>query len=97
MGYQRGPNGSTISPAAPASEAPLILVADDVPGNVELLVDQLTMLGFRTVTAFDGPAALEACLDNRPQVCILDVSMPRGLGSRCRRSWARGVPSHQAR
>lgn len=78
MGYQRGPNGSTLSPVAPANEAPLILVADDVPGNVELLVDQLTMLGFRTVTAFDAPAALEVCLESRPQVCILDVSMPSG-------------------
>ncbi|HJU75929.1 MAG TPA: ATP-binding protein [Gemmatimonadaceae bacterium] len=60
------------------SEAPLILVADDVPGNVELLVDQLTTLGFRTVTAFDGPGALEACFAHRPQLCILDVTMPAG-------------------
>ena len=60
------------------SDAPLILVADDVPGNVELLVDQLTTLGFRTVTAFDGPGALAACLDHRPQVAILDVAMPAG-------------------
>lgn len=60
------------------THAPLILVADDVPGNVELLVDQLTTLGFRTVTAFDGPAALEACFDHRPQLCILDVTMPAG-------------------
>jgi len=60
------------------NDAPLILVADDVPGNVELLVDQLTTLGFRTVTAFDGPAALAACFDHRPQVAILDVAMPAG-------------------
>lgn len=60
------------------SDAPLILVADDVPGNVELLVDQLTTLGFRTVTAFDGPGALAACFDHRPQVAILDVAMPAG-------------------
>lgn len=60
------------------SDAPLILVADDVPGNVELLVDQLTTLGFRTVTAFDGPAALEACFNHKPQLCILDVTMPAG-------------------
>lgn len=60
------------------TDAPLILVADDVPGNVELLVDQLTTLGFRTVTAFDGPAALEACFDHRPQLAILDVAMPAG-------------------
>ncbi|MGQ0640373.1 MAG: ATP-binding protein [Gemmatimonadaceae bacterium] len=59
-------------------EAPLILVADDVPGNVDLLVDQLTTLGFNTVTAFDAPAALAACFEHRPQLCILDVAMPAG-------------------
>jgi signal transduction histidine kinase len=60
------------------SEAPLILVADDVPGNVELLVDQLTTLGFRSVTAFDAADALAACFEHRPQLCILDVAMPPG-------------------
>jgi CheY-like chemotaxis protein len=60
------------------SDAPLILVADDVPGNVDLLVDQLTTLGYRTVAAFDAPAALTLCLEQRPQLCILDVAMPAG-------------------
>jgi len=59
-------------------DAPVILVADDVPGNVELLVDQLTTLGFRTVTAFDAAGALAACFEHRPQLCILDVAMPAG-------------------
>ena len=38
--------------------APLILVADDVPANVELLFDQLHTLGYRTISAHDGPSAL---------------------------------------
>ena len=33
------------------ADAPLILVADDVPANVELLFDQLHMLGFRAIAA----------------------------------------------
>lgn len=57
---------------------PLILVADDVEANVELLVDQLEALGFRTVIAHDAPAALAACLERRPDLAILDVSMPAG-------------------
>jgi signal transduction histidine kinase len=57
---------------------PLILVADDVEANVELLVDQLETLGFRTVVANDGPAAIAACRDHRPDLVILDVSMPAG-------------------
>ena len=58
--------------------APLILVADDVPANVELLFDQLHTLGFRTISAHDGPSALAACFEFRPELCILDVSMPAG-------------------
>ncbi len=58
--------------------APLILVADDVPANVELLFDQLHVLGFRAIAASDGPSALAACFEHRPELCILDVSMPAG-------------------
>src|SRR5216117_4603507 len=61
-----------------ARKSPLILVADDVPANVELLFDQLHTLGFRTVAATDGPSALAACFEHKPDLCILDVSMPAG-------------------
>lgn len=62
----------------PAADAPLILVADDVAANVELLFDQLHVLGFRALAATDGPSALAACFEHRPDLCILDVSMPAG-------------------
>src|SRR6478752_8799927 len=62
----------------PPADAPLILVADDVPANVELLFDQLHVLGFRAIAASDGPSALQACVDQHPDLCILDVSMPAG-------------------
>jgi two-component system sensor histidine kinase/response regulator len=58
--------------------APLILVADDVPANVELLFDQLNTLGYRTIAAEDGPSAIAACFEHNPDLCILDVSMPAG-------------------
>ena len=64
--------------APPPADAPLILVADDVPANVELLFDQLHVLGFRAVAAYDGPAALRVCAEQHPDLCILDVSMPAG-------------------
>jgi two-component system sensor histidine kinase/response regulator len=60
------------------ANAPLILVADDVAANVELLFDQLHVLGFRAIAASDGPSALTACFDRRPDLAILDVSMPAG-------------------
>jgi two-component system sensor histidine kinase/response regulator len=64
--------------APPPPDAPLILVADDVPANVELLFDQLHVLGFRAVAAYDGPSALRVCAERHPDLCILDVSMPAG-------------------
>jgi signal transduction histidine kinase len=64
--------------ADPAGPAPLILVADDVPANVELLCDQLATLGYRVETAIDGPSAVEGCFAKKPDLCILDVSMPAG-------------------
>src|SRR5438067_12964135 len=66
------------SSLTPPPNAPLILVADDVAANVELLFDQLHVLGFRAVAAYDGPSALQACFDQRPDLCILDVSRPAG-------------------
>jgi two-component system sensor histidine kinase/response regulator len=62
----------------PPADAPLILVADDVAANVELLFDQLHVLGFRAIAAADGPAAVAACFEHQPDLCILDVSMPAG-------------------
>lgn len=62
----------------PPADAPVILVADDVPANVELLFDQLHVLGFRAIAASDGPSALKTCFDEMPDLCILDVSMPAG-------------------
>jgi signal transduction histidine kinase len=64
--------------APPPADAPLILVADDVPANVELLFDQLHVLGFRAVASYDGPSALRVCAERHPDLCILDVSMPAG-------------------
>ena len=58
--------------------SPLVLVADDVPANVELLFDQLHTLGYRTIGATDGPSAVAACFEHSPDLCILDVSMPSG-------------------
>ncbi len=56
----------------------VILVADDIPANVELLLDQLNSLGYDTITAVDGPSAVAAAFEQRPDLCILDVSMPAG-------------------
>jgi two-component system sensor histidine kinase/response regulator len=56
----------------------VILVADDIPANVELLLDQLNSLGYDTITAVDGPSAVAAAFKQQPDLCILDVAMPAG-------------------
>ena len=56
----------------------LILVADDIAANVELLLDQLNSLGYDTITASDGPSAVAAAFEANPDLCILDVAMPAG-------------------
>src|SRR6195256_3412818 len=60
------------------AKAEVILVADDIPANVELLLDQLDSLGYEAITAVHGPSAVAAAFEHRPDLCILDVSMPAG-------------------
>ncbi|MFL5481071.1 MAG: ATP-binding protein [Gemmatimonadaceae bacterium] len=60
------------------AKSELILVADDIPANVELLLDQLNSLGYETTTAVDGPSAVAAAFERHPDLCILDVAMPAG-------------------
>ena len=56
----------------------LVLVADDVEANIELLRDQLAALGCRVIHSVDGPSTLARCAQDHPDVCILDISMPPG-------------------
>src|SRR6195256_859823 len=60
------------------AKAEVILVADDIPANVELLLDQLDSLGYEAITAVHGPSAVAGAFKHRPDLCILDVSMPAG-------------------
>ena len=83
LGWPSGPDRALLTQSmasAPSqgNTAPLILVADDADANVELLVDQLTTLGFRTVIARDAMSAIATCIEQHPDLAILDVSMPAG-------------------
>src|SRR5450756_1929125 len=56
----------------------VLLVAHDIPANVELLLGQLNRRGYDTITAVDGPSAVAAAFKQQPDLCILDVAMPAG-------------------
>ncbi len=53
-----------------------ILVVDDIEANVRLLEAKLTAEYYDVTTASDGFKALEAAVESRPDVILLDVMMP---------------------
>jgi adenylate cyclase len=57
-----------------------ILVAEDNLDSRELLSEILMSLGYEVVFAYDGVNALEKINQTLPDLCILDVDMPRKTG-----------------
>ena len=55
----------------------LVLVADDDEDIRALVTLQLERSGFTVAAAADGERALELALERRPELAILDVSMPK--------------------
>jgi len=61
----------------PAEEsAPLVLVVDDVDHGREIFAEYLEYRGFRVATAADGLEALEKAFELRPDVILMDLSLP---------------------
>jgi class 3 adenylate cyclase len=57
-------------------EAPRILVVDDTPANVKLLVDVLAARGYAVDSAADGDEALAKIAAQPPDLVLLDIMMP---------------------
>jgi len=57
-------------------EAPRILVVDDTPANVKLLVDVLGARGYAVDSATDGDEALAKIAARPPDLVLLDIMMP---------------------
>jgi DNA-binding response OmpR family regulator len=55
---------------------PKIVIADDDPNMTELVKEILEEDGHSVVVAHDGRAAVEAYRREKPEMVILDVSMP---------------------
>ena len=62
------------------SEKPLILVVDDDPDLVESVSMKLESEDFRVAKAYDGVEAMDRIKEERPELIILDVMMPRKNG-----------------
>ncbi len=57
-----------------------ILIADDEPDILEILEYNLSAEGFTVVKAKDGAEALDVARNEKPDLIILDVMMPRKNG-----------------
>ena len=71
---------------------PLILVVDDEPAIRALLREALESSGHRVLDAEDGAAGLEVALQERPDLVLLDIRLPKLSGlDVCR--WLRRNPT----
>lgn len=57
-------------------EKPLVLIADDFEDGREMYGEYLSYLGFRVETASNGEEALRKAVELRPDVILMDMSMP---------------------
>lgn len=57
-----------------------ILIVDDTPANLQLLVSNLTIHGYHVRAAAEGQLALMAAQADKPDLILLDVMMPHMNG-----------------
>ena len=62
----------TPAPGPPAE----ILVVDDTPANIDVLIDMLGDGEFEVMVATSGAQALDVVAAHRPDLMLLDVRMP---------------------
>jgi two-component system alkaline phosphatase synthesis response regulator PhoP len=62
------------------SDKELILVVDDDPDLVDMISTKLGALNYRTAKAYDGIQAWEQIRQEKPDLVILDVMMPKKDG-----------------
>jgi CheY-like chemotaxis protein len=57
-------------------QEPLVLVVDDFQDNREMYAEYLAFSGFRVIQAANGKEALDQAFANRPDIIIMDLSLP---------------------
>jgi DNA-binding NtrC family response regulator len=58
------------------NSVPLVLLVDDQPNNLDVLVNYLTGSGLELAVATSGEEALELAAEHTPDLVLLDVMMP---------------------
>ena len=59
---------------------PVVLVAEDDADILELIAHRLATAGYDVVTVPDGEQALRVARERRPDLAVLDVTMPKLTG-----------------
>ncbi|MBV8781812.1 MAG: sigma-54-dependent Fis family transcriptional regulator [Phycisphaerae bacterium] len=81
---------SAVSSSDNATSGETILIVDDTPANLDLLVQTLEPLGYRILVASTGEAALMVAEQGRPDLVLMDVVLPDTNGYEvCRQLHAR--------
>lgn len=60
-----------------ASPVGVVLIVDDTPDTRAMYSLYFRSIGFTVITADDGEAGVNAAVTQRPDVIIMDLSMPR--------------------
>lgn len=74
-----------------------ILVVEDEQAYLTLLHDQLVKNGYEVIDAHDGEEGLKLAVDQRPDLILLDIVMPKVDGMKMLKSlradeWGKNVP-----
>lgn len=69
------PNNQELSHSE-SSARPTVLVVDDNPANLEIVLNHLIDAGYRVFVARDGESGLSKARYGRPDLIVLDVMMP---------------------
>jgi CheY-like chemotaxis protein len=64
----------------PKNEKPLIMIADHDEDERGLLRAMLKLKGFNVIEAADGQEAIDLVIDKRPDLLVLDLTLPRVSG-----------------
>ncbi len=76
-----GTSAEAVSTVVESEEAKAhILIVDDEPVNLQVLVNQLSMHHYSVTKVTNGPDALQAANLRKPDLVLLDVMMPRMSG-----------------
>lgn len=62
------------------SDQPRILVVEDNPDNRTLITDLLIALNFQVVEATDGVQGVEMAIQEKPDLILMDLSLPQKDG-----------------